>query len=314
MLRFVARRLAMSAFVLLLVIFLILVLQELTPGDPAATVAGDSASPEVLAGIRAELGLDEPLIQRYLTYLADLLRGDLGTSLQTQQPVAMLIASAIPATASITLLALVFTVLIAPWAGLVSAVRRDRFSDRAVVFGSAVGLAAPPFVIALLLQTLVSLQWGLLPATGYIPFSGSPMGWLQSIILPALVLSVASIAELTRQFRGALIDTFEQDFIRTTRSKGLKESAVVFRHAFRNSATPAVTVLGMQVSRIVGGAVIVESVFAIPGLGLLGYTAIVNHDYLVVQGVVLVGAIAVILSNLTVDIINGYINPRTRVS
>ena len=312
MIALISKRFVLAATVLLLVTFMVVGMQDLTPGDPAATVAGDSASPQVIAQIREQLGLNDPLPLRYVYYVRDVVRLDFGASLQTGQQVSDLVGSALPATVSIAVLAMIMTAILAAAAGVPSALRHRGWVDRAVVFGTALGLAAPPFVLALILQTYVSLHWALLPATGYVPLGDGPGLWLKSAFLPAFVLALASAAEMTRQVRGALIDTLEQDFIMATRSKGISEAAVVFRHAFRNSATPALTVLGLQVSRIIGGAVIIEGVFALPGLGQLGFNAIVNHDYPVVQAVVLVGAILVVGSNLVVDVVNGWIDPRAR--
>lgn len=304
------RRLGASAITLFIVIVVVFLLQQLVPGDPAVAIAGDSATPEVVAQIREQLNLDQPWPLQLVDYVRNALAFDLGTSLQSQRPVSQLLGDALPVTVSLALVSLVFTLVVGLTAGTIAAMKPGSWIDRTLVGSSAVALAIPPFVTGLLLQRVFGVRLGWLPAIGYTPLTEDPGLWFRGLILPGLTLAAISAAEVARQLRGNLIDTREQDYIRTLRAKGLPVSLVLFKHAFRNAAAPMLTVLGIQFGSIIGGAVIIEQVFALPGLGQTGVSAILSKDYPVVQGVVLFGATMVIALNLAVDLVNTKLNPR----
>lgn len=312
--REVLRRLGTAAPTLMLVVVLVFFLQSLVPGDPAAAVAGEGAPPEIIEETRARLGLDRPMAERLVDYLSDAVRLDLGTSLQSQIPVSDLIAGAMPVTASLAVVALLLSAVIGMPAGLLAALRHRRAADRSIVLGSALALAVPPFVVALFLQIQFGVRWTLLPATGYAGLGEGVTDWFRSLLLPGLTLSLAASAELARQVRSAFIEVLEKDYIRAARARGLPTALVLGKHGLRNAAGPAVTVFGLQVGRIVGAAVIVETVFAMPGLGQLGVVAIQTHDYPVIQGIVLVGAAVTIGVNLLTDLAVWSLSPRSRES
>jgi peptide/nickel transport system permease protein len=311
-LRLVARRLATTVPALLGVMLVALLLLELMPGDPARIRAGDNATPEGVAAIRSDLRLDEPVWERFAHYVGGVVRGDLGRSPGSHQPVWARISSALPVTLSLGAVALLFAVLIAVPAGTWAALRRGRFVDRAVAAAASIFQAVPPFVVGLALVILLAVDRSWLPPGDFVPLEEDPWEWFRHLLLPASALSLSAAAELARQTRGALVDTFEQDYIRALRAKGLQERWVVGKHAAKNAATPVVTVLGLQVGRILGGAVVVELIFGMHGFGTLALNAVVTRDVVLIQGVVLVSAIAVLLANLAVDVTYGYLNPRAR--
>ena len=311
--RFVATRVALAIPTLLLVLFLSFLLIDLVPGDPARIVAGDDASPAQLEAVRARLGLDQPFVERMGNSLVNVAHGDLGKSLQNQQEVSTLIASSLRVTASLTLVALAFAVLIAVPCGLLAAVNRGGWFDRCVSVVSALFIAIPPFVVGLAFVVVFALQRDWLPAAGYVPLTKDPLDWLRSLVLPGLALALTPAAELARQIRGSLIETLEQDFVRTVRAKGMPRRYLLGKHAAKNAAPPVITVLGLQVGRVLGGAVVVERIFALSGFGTLAFNAVLSRDLPVIQGVVLVSAVVVITSNLIVDCSYGYFNPRLRL-
>ncbi|MGD9958369.1 ABC transporter permease [Nocardioides sp.] len=306
----ILRRLAAAVITLLVVIVTVFLLQQLVPGDPAIAIAGEDATPEVIAQIREQLNLNRSLPVQLVEYVWHAMTFQLGTSLQSQQPVTQLLRDALPVTVSLALVSLLFTLVVGIAAGTLAAMKPGSWIDRLLVGSSAVALAIPPFVTGLLLQRVFGVRLGWLPAIGYTPITEDPVLWFKGLILPGLTLAAISAAEVARQLRGNLIDTREQDYIRTLRAKGLPVSLVLFKHAYRNAAAPMLTVLGIQFGSIIGGAVIIEQVFALPGLGQTGVNAILSQDFPVVQGVVLFGATMVILLNLAVDLINTKLNPR----
>ncbi|OIJ65043.1 hypothetical protein WN71_025865 [Streptomyces mangrovisoli] len=305
------RRVGSAILTLLVVVIVVFLLQQLVPGDPAVAVAGKDASAELLAQIRHQLGLDQPFFLQLVDYVWHAFTFDLGTSIQDSRPVTEMLAEALPVSLSLAVVAMGFTLVIGVVLGTLAALRPGSWLDRTLVGGSAVALAVPPFVIGLLLQNVFAVKLGWLPVIGYTAFADNPVQWFTGLILPGLTLASLSSAEVARQLRGNLIDTREQDFIRTLRAKGLTWPNVLFKHAFRNAAAPMLTVLGIQLGQVIGGAVIIEQVFGLPGLGQTGVTAILAKDYPVVRGVVLVCAVLVIALNLLVDLINVKLNPRT---
>ncbi len=311
MLKQIAGRLLTAIPVLFVVMLLSFSLVSLMPGDPAQTLAGDSATPAQIHDLRVKLGLNEPIIDRFATYIGHVAAADLGKSLYSSRPVTTLIGEALPVTASLALVAILMALLMAIPAGMWAAFRRDGIVDHVVTSTSALGLAVPQFVVAFPLIVFFAVDHRWFPATGYAPVAAGFWEWLRHLVLPGFALALGTASELTRQIRGSMVDTLEQDYIRTGRAMGLGSSAVV-KHALKNSATPVVTVLGLQVGRILGGAVIVEAVFALPGFGSLAYLAVSQQDIPVIQGVVLVSALVVLVANLLTDMTYVYLNPKLR--
>jgi peptide/nickel transport system permease protein len=307
-------RLGRAVVLLVLVSIAVFGLVLLIPGDPAATVAGEGASPEQLDAVRTELGLDQPPPERYARWLAAALTGDLGTSLHFRQPVAELLTGRFPATLSLTVAALVMAGVIGLTAGVVAAANRGGILDRALTVSTTAGLAVPHFWLGMVLVIVFALTWALLPAVGYVPLSEDPVAWLSHIMLPAVALGTAAAAELARHTRSALSEVLVQDYVRTARAKGVRRHTRLLKHALRNAAVPIVTVFGFQVSLLLGGSVIIERMFGIPGLGSLAVDAVLYNDLPVLQGAVLVAAIVVLVTNLLTDVAYGLLNPKVRVT
>jgi peptide/nickel transport system permease protein len=311
-LKLVSRRALTTVPALLGVMLVALLLLELMPGDPAEIMAGENATPEAVEAIRHDLRLDQPLWERFGRYAWGVVQGDLGRSPGSDIAVWERISTALPVTLSLGGLALSLAVLVAVPAGTWAALRRGRWADRAVAATASVMQAVPPFVIGLALVIAFAVDRSWFPANGFVPFEEDPWEWFRHLVLPASALALSAAAELARQTRGALVDTFEQDYIRAVRAKGLRERWVIGKHAAKNAATPVVTVLGLQVGRILGGAVVVELIFGMHGFGALALNAVVTRDIVLIQGVVLVSAIAVLLANLAVDVLYGYFDPKVR--
>ncbi|HMG44230.1 MAG TPA: ABC transporter permease [Acidimicrobiales bacterium] len=312
MVALVGRRLLAMVPTLLIVSLVVFFLLDLTPGDPARILAGETATPEQVLDTRARLGLDRPLLDRYGDYVGGVFTGDLGDSFFSNRPVLDEIGRAFPITASLALAALGLAVLVAVPAGLLAALRPGGPLDRLVSAVSAFALAVPPFVIGVLFVVFFAVENSLLPAVGYVPFADDPGEWARHLVLPAIALAVAPAAELARQTRGALADALSRDYVRAAQAKGLPRRIVVLKHAAKNAAIPVVTVLGLQIGRVIGGAVVVEQVFALPGFGTLAIQAVKNSDYPMIQGIVLVSGLTVILVNLAVDLSYAYFNPKVR--
>lgn len=313
MLRILLRRLVAAVPLLLLLSLFVFVLLDLMEGDAAAAAAGENATPEEIEAARERLGLNDPLIVRYLIWLGGAVRGDLGESLLSSQSVSGLIAERIPVTLSLALVTVMIAVVVGIPLGIAAALRANRLLDRIVTAAASVTMAMPPFVIGLVLVLIFAVNSPLLPATGYVAMSDEGVGeWLRHLLLPALALAAISAAELARQTRAALVDTLGQDFIRTVRAKGLRTPMIVGKHGLRNAGIPIMTVLGLQAGRILAGAVTVEFVFALPGFGSLAVTAVNQRDIPVILGIVMVSAVAVVIINTLVDVSYGFFNPRLR--
>lgn len=312
MLKLFARRLALTIPIVVLASFLVFGLILLVPGDPAITLAGDNATEEQIAVIRDRLGLDDPIMVQYGRWAGDAVTGDLGESLYSGRSVTMSIGERLPVTVSLAGLAMVIALLIAVPAGVVAAIRRGSAIDSAATVGASLGLAMPNFWLGAVLALIFALRLGWLPATGYVPFEESPIDWLRHLILPAVTLGAAAAAETTRQLRSALSDVLAQDYIRTARASGLRSRIVVLKHGMKNAAMPVITVMGFQVAFLLGGSVIVEQLFALPGLGGLAIRAVLDRDLPVIQGVVLFTTILVVMINLAVDLLYGWLNPKVR--
>jgi peptide/nickel transport system permease protein len=311
---YVVRRLLLVVPVMLIVSLLSFSLILLVPGDPAVTIAGQSATREQIAAIRETLGLDRPLVVQYLSWLGHAVTGDFGTSLSTQQPVVGSILDRLPVMLSLAGGALVVAVLLGFPAGVAAAVRRDGLVDRLLGIGAATGLALPSYFVGMLLIIVVALNLGWLPPTGYTPLATDPADWLAHIVLPCIALGLVPAAVLARQLRGAMVTALDQDYVRTADAKGLLRQKVVYKHALKNAAIAPLTALGTQFALVVGGSVVVEQVFGIPGLGALAVNAVQNRDIPLIQGIVVFTALMVQAINLLVDVSYGWLNPRVRVA
>jgi peptide/nickel transport system permease protein len=313
-LRLVLRRIVFVVPIVILVSFLVFGLVYLVPGDPATTLAGDSPTKEQVAEIRQQLGLDDPIWVQYGRWAGNAVHGDFGESLYSGRSVGDAIAERMPVTLSVAGLAVVVALLIAVPAGLVAATRRGRWPDSVATVAATLGLAMPSFFLGLLLVLVFAIKLDWLPATGYVGITKDPVQWLRHMALPAVTLGGAVAAETTRQLRSSMIDVLQQDYIRTARAKGLRWPAVLTRHSLKNAAGPVITVMGFQIAFLLGGSVIVEQIFALPGLGTLSVDAVLNRDLPMIQAVVLLTAVIVIVVNLLVDVMYGWLNPKVRAA
>jgi peptide/nickel transport system permease protein len=296
------------------------VLQSLAPGDVAETIlkGGSGAmaggyTDEQYQQLRHELGLHQPLLVQYWDWLSGALRGDLGTSPVSGLDVTAAIAGRLPVTVSLVLLGTLVTAIVGVGLGVLSAVRGGRLG-RLVDVLSLVAFALPNFWLALLLMAVFAVTLGVLPATGFVSFGDSPAGWARSLVLPVTALALSGIATFAKQTRDSMLTALSQDFVRMLRANGASETSIVFRHALRNAAIPVVTMVGLMFIGLFGGAVFIESVFALPGLGRLAVQATNQHDLPLVQGVVVVFTLVVVVTNLVVDLTYGWLDPKVRVS
>jgi peptide/nickel transport system permease protein len=310
--RLVLQRLAATVPVLLLVTAGVFALLHLTPGDPIDAMMAESVDAVAKASLRAELGLDRPLPLQYAAWMGRLLRGDLGRSIRNGEPVVENVSRRLRPSLQLALLAMGVSLLIALPAGIVSAVRRNTAADRVSTTLALFGICMPNFLLALLLIFLfgVTLRW--LPISGYVDPAEELVDGLRSLALPAVTLGLALAAVVTRTLRSSMLEALSEDYVRTARAKGLPEGRVIRGHVLRNALIPVVTVLGLQLGTLIGGAVITEYVFALPGVGRLVVDAVFARDYPLVQGVVLLIALGFIASNLLVDLLYGVIDPRIR--
>ena len=311
MLRYLFRRTISLGLSLLIASALIFSVVELVPGDPASFMLGTGAQPETVAALRAQMGLDQPLPLRYAAWLGGLARGDFGTSFTYKTPIAGLIAERMQVSLPLALMALALAAAIAFPTGIYAAARRGRAGDAAVMGGTQLGIALPNFWFAMLLVLLFAVRLRWLPAGGF-PGWSQPGAALKSLILPAVALALPQAAILARVLRSALIETQGHDYIRTARAKGLTEGQTLRRHALRNALIPVLTIMGMQFSFLLAGAIIIENVFYLPGLGRLIFQAISQRDLIVVQSAVLVLVGAVIAVTFLVDLAYAAVDPRLR--
>ncbi len=306
MLHFLLSRLFSTLIVMFGVVTLVFLLIHLVPGDPVQVMLGESAHPADHEALRQALGLDQPLFQQWLHYLGNLLQGNLGTSLHSRQPIADLLLQRIPATAQLAVTSLFVAILLALPLGSIAALRKNTLLDQGAMLFSLIGVAIPNFWMGPLLILLFSLT------LGWLPVSGKEQAL--SIVLPALTLGTALAAILARMVRATLLEVLSEDYIRTARAKGLGESAIVWRHALRNAALPIITILGLQLGTLLGGAVITEIIFSWPGLGHALVEAIQKRDYPVVQACVLLISLTYVLVNALTDILYALLDPRVRLS
>jgi peptide/nickel transport system permease protein len=305
MLRYLARRLFASALILLGVTVITFALSYLIPADPVRMIAGRSASAATVESIRHELGLDRPLHEQYLSYLGDLLQGDLRRSYVQKTEVATLIESRLPATLMLMAGAIFFELLLGIPAGIYAATRRGRPSDKGVMILSFIGVSTPQFVVGLLLLYVFAYLFAWFPMSGY--------GTIWHLVLPALTLGIAGGGWYSRMIRSSMIDVLRQDYVRTARAKGVSERGVVLVHALRNAVLPVVAMIGLDIGIFMSGAVVVESVFGWPGIGQLAWQAIQRLDYPIIMGVTLVAAVAIVLGNLIADLLAPLVDPRIRL-
>ncbi|MCX7522699.1 ABC transporter permease [Microbacterium sp. STN6] len=313
MIKFIVRRLISGAVLLFLISTISYVLLYLGGGDIARRILGQTATAQTVADKAHVLGLDRPLFVQYSDWLSHALSGNLGESWFTGQPVTIAITSRVAVTLSLVLGATLLTAVISIALGVWAAVRRG-WVDRVVQFISVLGFAVPGFLIALGLVIVFALNLRWFKPTGYVNLTDSFPGWLATVTLPVIALAVGGIAGVAQQVRGSVIDALRQDYVRTLRSRGLSQNRVVFKHVLRNAGGPALAVLSLQFVGLLGGAVIVEQIFAIPGLGQVAVTATSQGDIPLVMGLVLATAIIVVIVNLVIDLLQGWLNPKVRLS
>lgn len=313
MLTFILRRILAGIVLILVITTLTFALLYAGSGDIARRILGDSATQQGVADKTASLGLDRPLAVQYLDWLSHAVRGDLGTSYFTGQPVTEGISSRVAVTLSLVVCAIVLAAIVAVALGVFAALRRG-WVDKALQTVSVVGEAIPGFLWAIGLVTVFAINLGWFQPTGYVPLIDSFSGWIETITLPVIALAIGGIAGVTGQVRGSVIDALRQDYVRTLRSRGLPSSRVVYKHVLRNAGGPALAVLALTFVGMIGAAVVVEQVFAIPGLGQVLVGAVLQGDIPMVMGAVVAMAIIVVVVNLVIDLVQGWLNPKVRVS
>jgi peptide/nickel transport system permease protein len=306
------RRLLGTIPVLLVVAVFIFLMLRLTPSDPAAIIAGDNATTEQVAKIRSQLGLDRPMVEQFFIWSGRVLTGDLGESFFFKKTVASLIGERIEPTLSLSLFTIVFAVLIAVPLGVLAAHRQGSWIDRIVMGFSVMGFSMPSFVVGYLLIYLFAVWLDWLPVQGYQRIAEGVVGWARGLVLPSLTLGVIFVALIARMTRTSMLEVLSEDYVRTARAKGQSERIVLFRHALRNAAVPIVTVIGLGIALLIGGVVVTESVFTIPGLGRLTVDAVLARDYPVIQAVILLFSFVYVMINLAVDMTYTVLDPRIR--
>ncbi|MDJ0953146.1 MAG: ABC transporter permease [Acidimicrobiia bacterium] len=311
---FLVRRILQMFLALLGVSIVVFALMHLVPGDPVRVALGTRFDQDLYDALRERVGLDKPLIEQYLSWLGNAITGDLGVSFRNGQPVTTLILERLPATITLALAALFIALIVALPAGIISAVRSGSGLDYTVSAASQVGISMPDFWAGVMYILLFSLALGWLPSSGFTPFGDGPVEWARHLVLPALTIGLISGSIITRFVRSAVLEALNQDYVLTARAKGLTEWQIVRRHVLPNAWIPIVTVVGLQLGFLLGGVVVVEVIFAWPGLGRLALTAVKDRDFTVLQGAVLYIAFMFLAINLVVDIIYARLDPRVRVS
>jgi len=312
MLSFIIRRIVATIPVMAFVALFVFSLLYIAPGDPAAVIAGDQATPLEVERIRQSLGLDRPYLIRFGEWGWRVVQGDLGTSIFTARPVTLLIAQRVEPTLSLMALTLMIAVLIAVPMGVLAAWKAGSWVDKAAMAFAVLGFSVPVFVVGYVFAYIFALKLEWLPVQGYTPFADGFLPWLRNLILPALALGFVYVALIARITRATMLEVLQQDYIRTARSKGVSHRNVLFLHALKNAAVPVITVIGVGIALLIGGAVVTESVFAIPGLGRLTVDAILQRDYPVIQGVILMFSFVYVLVNLLIDLAYTLVDPRIR--
>jgi peptide/nickel transport system permease protein len=319
MIRFVIRRLLLAVAVTWLISVVVFALFFVAPPDPARAIAGRLATPATVAAVRHRLGLDRPVPVQYARFLAGLVHGDLGYSYYNSESVRSLIATRLPVTVSLTLGGALMWLVLGVGIGVLAARRPRTLVDRGATLFVLTGLSMPTFLVGLLLLYVFFFRLHLagvdaFPGGGYVPLTQSPAGWVRHLILPWLTLAVVSAATYTRLTRASLLEVLGEDYVRTARAKGITERRVVYRHALRSALTPMVTQLGIDVGTLLGGAIVTETVFGLPGLGQLAVQSITTQDLPVIVGIVLLAAVFIVLANIVVDLLYAVLDPRVRVS
>jgi peptide/nickel transport system permease protein len=312
-LRYITRRVLIAVLVLFVIVSLTFFLVQLIPGNVAQTILGDGATPSQIAHVNHVLGLDRPLISRFFSFWGQTLRGNLGNSLLTGESVKESIANALPVTLSLTITATLLTGLLGVALGVLSAIRGG-WTDRVVRGGSSVGMALPTFWLGVILVFVFAVKLRIFPASGFNSLTSSPRQWAADLVLPVVAVGLAGIAGISRQTRSAMLQTLGLDYIRSLRAQGVPKRSIIYKHALRNAAIPIVTNIGFQFIGVLGGAVFIEEIFALPGMGQLTNNAVQQHDLPIVQGAVIVMAGLVVAINLFVDVILLFLNPKTRGS
>ncbi|MBN8938020.1 MAG: ABC transporter permease [Rhizobiales bacterium] len=309
---YVTRRILATIPVMAVVALFVFSLLYIAPGDPAAVIAGDQASPADVEKIRQSLGLDRPFLVQFGEWVWRLVHFDLGTSIFTGLPVTQLIAQRIEPTLSLMIVTLILAVSIAVPLGVVAAWKSGTLVDRAIMAFAVFGFSVPVFVVGYLLAYFFALELEWLPVQGYTPIAQGLWPWFENLILPSIALGCVYIALIARITRATMLEVLQQDYVRTARAKGVSQGGILFLHALKNAAVPIVTVIGIGIALLIGGAVVTESVFAIPGLGRLTVDAILRRDYPVIQGLVLLFSFVYVLVNLAIDLVYTLVDPRIR--
>jgi peptide/nickel transport system permease protein len=312
MFAYALRRIVATIPVMAIVALFVFSLLYISPGDPAAVIAGDQATPADVERIRASLGLDRPYLVRFGEWAWHIMRGDLGTSIFTNLPVSTMIQQRIEPTLSLMIITLILAIGIAVPMGVIAAWKQGTWIDRAVMGFAVLGFSVPVFVVGYVLAYVFALELDWLPVQGYTPFARGLWPWFRNLILPSIALGGVYIALIARITRATMLEVLQQDYIRTARAKGVGQPGILFLHALKNAAVPIVTVIGIGVALLIGGAVVTESVFAIPGLGRLTVDAILRRDYPVIQGVILLFSFTYVLVNLLIDLLYTLFDPRIR--
>lgn len=309
---FVLKRILSAIPVLFMVAVIVFLILRLSPGDPAAMIAGSNATEEQLEALRESMGLNEPLLQQLALWLANAFRGDLGLSLISGQPVVHMVMDRFGPTLALSISTIILAVLVAVPLGIFAAWQQGRWLDRLVMAGSVVGFSVPVFIIGYTLILIFARTLNILPVQGYQPLANGFAGFAERLILPTVTLSFPYIALIARIVRTNVIEVMNEDYIRTARSKGLTERAVLMRHALGNAAVPIITIIGVSITMLISGVVVTESVFNIPGLGRLVLEAVLARDYTVIQSLILLFSVIYVVVNLVIDILYGVVDPRIR--
>jgi peptide/nickel transport system permease protein len=312
MAEFVLRRLLAAVPVLFLVSLIAASIMQLVPGDPAAIIAGQSASDADVARVREALGLDRPFIERLWDWYVGIARGDLGHSLLLNRPVTQAIAERVPVTLALAGFALFLTIALGVPCGVIAALRPNTWIDQAVLTFALLGVSIPNFWLSLMLIVLFGVMLDWLPAGGYVPFGDDPVGWVRSLILPGFSLALLQVGLLARITRSTMLEVLRQDYVRTARAKGLPGFMVIGKHALKNVMIPVITVIGISFGLLLSGSVVIETVYSIPGMGRLLANAIFGRDYPVIQGGLLLTAAVLVLLNLVVDLLYAVLDPRVK--
>jgi ABC-type dipeptide/oligopeptide/nickel transport system permease component len=309
---YIVRRLIQSAVLVFLVASFMAIFIQLLPGDPAYTILGDKANPDSIAAVRAKLGLNRPIYVQYVDWISHVARGDFGESLISDRPILNDLAKRLPRTIELIVASLVLAILVGIPAGVVAASYRNRLPDVLVSLVSLLGVSTPVFVSGTLLLLVFGVRWQILPATGYVSITDSPLGHLKHLLMPAVTLALLEAAVILRMTRSSLLEVLGEDYVRTARAKGLGQRVVLYQHALRNALIPVVTIIGIQAGTLLGGTVIVEYIFNWPGISTYLLAAINQRDYPVIQAIIVIIATLFVLLNLATDLIYAAIDPRIK--